>query len=741
MILLDIIHYARRSEHRWKGAWVSFCHSIFILGIGLLLWMSWDFQFHDKTGIVGWLSVNQYPKHQEFIAYIGSFLFVFLGVTCGWFIWCGSTAIYCRFRRTSIKQGLHRTTLIFTGYVLTIIPIMSGHWNISGLLLLPLVSVLLLGSALWFWPISPTKSQNENKVNRLHNQSLQYSMQDIYRWTRLSSRWRIAVIWILLPLILYFYLYDVSKIHSPPDLYHEGEMLAPLNTFLRGGIPFRDIYIQHGLFHNVGKGWLSALIDTPSLMSLRLTKKLIAPLGYLALYVLGMLVFRSWLTAVILVLIMSSQNLFVSDRYTFGLLALASFVHALNVHSRFQTLSDRDRQSIHWLNYWFLVSGGFTTLAFFYSTDVGIYTFTTCAIFFCIKGITYLWKRQPQVLGQVFSYLTGLLLVLAPFLLYFGFHGALYDLIKNIYVQSIYQIPIWGLAYPPLLPSLLDISSIYTVREFVLSETFRWYLPIIVYLFTAGVLVFRAMHGNLWDSPINTVLLIVLLAGVTFFRTALGRSDTGHLWHCSSFYWILILIALECFVLFFVKKIKQTENIIQKMKFVWFPVILISVLGSYIHFVHRPLESFQERAQRAMKREYTYLRFQVFQDRLGNVKIDTDQRKHFELVLKYIRQNTRIDEPIFDFSNQGAYYFLLDRPSVTRFHQIVYAATPAMQQEVIKSLVQNNIRLVIYSTGSWYDKIDGISTGKRLPIIERYIKTHFFKVVEINDTVIMIRDI
>jgi len=73
-------------------------------------------------------------------------------------------------------------------------------------------------------------------------------------------------------------------------------------------------------------------------------------------------------------------------------------------------------------------------------------------------------------------------------------------------------------------------------------------------------------------------------------------------------------------------------------------------------------------------------------ERLGGVQISKDQYKHLRRMVDFIQPHTTPNEPIFDFSNQGALYFFADRPSPSRYHQIAYTADFKMQLKVIKGL-------------------------------------------------------
>ena len=126
-------------------------------------------------------------------------------------------------------------------------------------------------------------------------------------------------------------------------------------------------------------------------------------------------------------------------------------------------------------------------------------------------------------------------------------------------------------------------------------------------------------------------------------------------------------------------------------------------------------------------------------DRAGNIDIPEEQVEQIRSVVAYIQGHTKPDEKIFDFTSQGAYYFFANRPSVTRFHQVAYASTPAMQREVINALERNRTHLVIFKTGGWFDNIDGIRSEERHPLIAQYLAEHYELAIDISGTQILKR--
>ena len=159
----------------------------------------------------------------------------------------------------------------------------------------------------------------------------------------------------------------------------------------------------------------------------------------------------------------------------------------------------------------------------------------------------------------------------------------------------------------------------------------------------------------------------------------------------------------------------------------------------YVGEAHQPLAGFSEKWQRLRQNPFKQRVVPEELARAGHIDIPDDQVEQVQKVVAYIQANTAEDEKIFDFTSQGAYYFFADRPGVTRFHQVSYASTPAMQQEVISALEQDKTRLVIFKTGGWFDAVDAIPVEARHPLIAAYLQANYELAVNINDTEILLR--
>ena len=717
---------------------LTFSAASLAIALGITLQKYITFEYHSNAGVVGWLSANAYPKQQEYFFYLLALLGIPVAICLYWLGWC----VYSRWcaKRTGqlIVRVLKANALASIPLWLCWLQVYSIGQNMLIGLALPLVLSVLLKLVLLNRQYFPGLWTSKSDVENLNSEEREETATGRYRSPKF---WRIGLEYIVLPVFIYLLTYS-GNIHGGIDLFHEGERLAPLNEMLHGGIPFRDVYVQHGLFQNAYLAWVGGQIFEPTLFGLRTMERVLNPIGYVALYLLGLQVFRGrFLTAFLCMLIASGTNFSVSARHSLGLISFA-------LVANFLTFSQgRSKRSV--LSWKLLFGGIFTSLAFWYSTEIGLYSLGAIGLFLVIyaflqKGIgaaneQVQEKGVKERLFPVISYSCGVLLGFLPVGLYFLSHGALDDAIWNSYIQCRYQLATWGLAFPSLSKTLTLLSSD-GWSAFIFSVGFRWYLPICIFLIIAGYLTYRGLSGT--HSTNTMKLLLLLLGGVAFFRTALGRSDGGHLTFGATFLWLLCLFPLEGGIISMFRVIlssfrgRTPWQVALKATWVLIPTVIFCW---YVGEVHNPISGFNGKWQRLRQNPFKQNVVSEELARAGAVDIPDDQVEQIQKVVVYIHENTEPNEKIFDFTSQGAYYFFANRPGVTRFHQVSYASTPSMQQEVVEALERDKTRLVIFKTGGWFDAVDGIRVEERHALVAAYLQENYEPAININGTEILMR--
>lgn len=712
------------------------------LALGITFKKFFVFEYHSNTGVVGWLSANAYPKQQEYFFYLLALLGVPIVIglyALGWHLyshWCA------KLTTQPVRRVLKANALASIPLWLCWLQVYHiGQWTLMGLILpigLSLLIKLVLLSQRYFPKLRTSTVDSTDEVTSTTSEENRKIPTDGYRLTKV---WWRGFTYVILPVFIYLLTYT-SGIHGKIDLFHEGERLAPLNAMLRGGIPFRDIYIQHGVFQNAYLAWIGGQLFEPTLFGLRSIEDILDPLGYVALYLLGLQVFRGgFFTAFICVVIASGTEFWVSPRHSLGLISfacVASFLKEGRLREG-DALWERFVTPIFRLPWKLLLSGLSASLAFWYSTEIGLYTLAAVGLFLFVYTFLQSEISIRKRFLPLMRYSCGVLLGFLPVCIYFLAHGALDDVIWNSYIQCRYQLETWGLAFPSL-SEMLTLLSTNGWHAFVFSEGFRWYLPIGVFLTLAAYLTYRHLSGT--PSTHTFQLLLLLLGGIAFFRTALGRSDSGHLIYGATFLWLLCLLPLEggilgmfrAFVSFVMGKVRWSHAL--RAAWVLIPTVIFCW---YVGEAHQPLVGLSGKWQRLRQNPFKQQVVPEELARAGRIDIPDDQVGQIQKVVAYIQENTAENEKIFDFTSQGAYYFFADRPGVTRFHQVSYASTPTMQQEVIAALEQDQTRLVLFKTGGWFDAVDAIPVEERHPLIAAYLQANYELAVNINDTEILLR--
>ena len=717
---------------------ITFSAASLAIALGITLSKILVFEYHSNSDIVGWLSVNEYPKRQEYFYYLLALLGVPTVIWLYWVGWCVYSHWCAKLTAQSIQRVLKANALASIPLWLCWIQVYhTGQQILIGLLLPIGLSVLLkLGllsrryfPTLWNSDIPTDSSTDEDEVRNLTSEEAGEIRAGGYRLARV---WWIGFVYVILPVFIYLLTYS-GDIHKEIDLFHEGERLAPLDEMLRGGVPFRDIYIQHGVFQNAYLAWIAGQFFEPTLWGLRSMESILGPLGYVALYLLGLQVFRGgFFTAFICVLIASGTEFWVSPRHSLGLMSFV-FVASFLTHAQ----STPTGSLFPWR---LLLAGLFASLAFWYSTEIGLYTLAAVGLFLFIYVFLQSEISTRKRFLPLVSYGFGILLGFLPVSIYFLAHGALDDVLWNSYIQCRYQLETWGLAFPSLSETIALLPT-EGWHAFVFSEGFRWYLPIAVFLTVAAYLTYRYLCRTHLASD-AMILLLLLLGGIAFFRTALGRSDSGHLIYGATFLWLLCLFLLEKGILgMFRASLSSLTGKVpwyQALKAAW--VLIPTVIFCwYVGEAHQPLAGFSEKWQQLRQNPFKQRIVPEELTRAGGVDIPDDQVEQVQKVVAYIQENTAENEKIFDFTSQGAYYFFANRQSVTRFHQVSYTSTPAMQQEVISALEQDKTRLVLFKTGGWFDAVDDIPVEERHPLIAAYLQANYKLAININDTEILLR--
>ena len=686
-----------------------------ILGFADLL----DLPYRDEHGIVGWVSSHQYPKYQDLLLYFCSLALAVFLVILVYGAWrflssCLSRLLAHPLESTHLLTALGTLPLHLVWLRLDWLSERPRRWGFAILCLTMLftLGLILLDRKFQFAP--------RVWLPRLPELRLGPGI-----WIRLRrSRWYLFASWFVIPLMLFAAKY-LGPLTGAVDLLHEGERLAPLNQLNHGGIPYADVYVQHGLFFNVYAGYAATVLFESSLAAVRLMDGLLRPLGPVAVYLLALTVLRSGpLGAIALVLVVASSPNWVSPRILLGVVAIALVIGSIHGRYGLKVLrrTGRGWRAVLSDGISIVLAGVCTSLVFWYSVEIGVFTFA--AITSLLFGVGFLQPELPSSSRRglpLALYFGGAMLGATPVLLYFHVNNCLSDLVRNVYEQLAFHSGIWGLPYAHLssaFDELLSHGNVLTPWSLLATKGLNWFFPPMFFMVSAAYLTYRWLCGQFWNSTGCLRYTLVLLAAVFYFITSLGRSSPNHLVFGSVLFYVALFIAIEQAAIWLWRGLTTpSADIMNRMWSFWMLLPIVFAVA-YINTYADPWKGLRYQLRNPV---IPLLRAPAA---LRSDGIPDEQRRHLRQVVDYIHHNTADNDTLFDFSNQPGYLYFADRPSPTRYFMVAYAGSPDQQRQIIEDLEKHRTPLVIYKTGR-RDRIDGLANPTRHPLIADYLDKHY----------------
>lgn len=507
------------------------------------------------------------------------------------------------------------------------------------------------------------------------------------------AAWRLAA-YVLLPALLYLFSYASTAQQTQwIDLFHRGESLGPASDYLRGKVPFRDVFVLHGMLED-GQldAWLMQLFGRSLDVAILRTVIVGAFLG-VAIWFLGLAVFRS-IPLALLCVAMGSWTTAENNRTLFQVAAVALFWSALRNRSRGAAV----------------LSGAFAGVALFFSYEIGLYSIAgalgTCVLLaIAMRRVTWDGLRPAQA---ALFFLVGTAVGAAPFATYLAVHGALDD----FFVTSFVTIPriidaVWSVPFPDLVTTFRKNLSLHTLAEFVLREKFHLIVSPLSLAVALVYLIQRWLRRRM--DGLDFALLVLTVFATVAQRTAFGRASFTHQYF-AAFLIGPLLVILGVLLVRALRRVwleggEGTRAFVGAVAVAMVP--LIAVLFWIPDLVNVRLHDFIRYSGRVLR-----------VDRDSNAEA---VQWRITDVTKAIGELTKRHEPIFDFSNQPAFYFFADRPNPTRFYQIPILSPREFQAEAIRALEKAKPKVVIRKSPELFDQFDGVPNELRAQALAAYL--------------------
>lgn len=449
------------------------------------------------------------------------------------------------------------------------------------------------------------------------------------------------------------------------DFIHEGERLAHIDALHDGKLPFRDIYVQHGLGENILKPLLACAWFGTDVAALRklgsnafLYRGILPPLGTVTAIIAVATLTRRWQGALVAAALLLLCWVEVTDRHVLGLLALAAagaFLHSRRRSRLFQ-------------------AGVLTSFAATYSLDVGLFSLLTIGTW-CVAD-AYLGPisapRPREITQRLISFLAGTVIGFLPLMLWCVWHDILGDFGLNVS----WQLFLRGEAMPATYPrpwqshDAPDLPTVYAGLQCVMLY---YSIP----LAAIGVAVF-AWRRRSWPAAMRSGLMLMALASLASWGSVLGRPDDWHVAYAAGPFLMLAVV-----VLLPISSWTQTNwrwahlkrGSIGVIMMIAPSLIMLMAMGEGgVGGPWRRWTGLGENSRVPARLSPSMVGGVRTQCRVKRVGCDLPlgETRFVETVCGYIQANSRPDETILDLSNSGLLYFLTERRSATRFYLLMH---------------------------------------------------------------------
>jgi hypothetical protein len=503
---------------------------------------------------------------------------------------------------------------------------------------------------------------------------------------------RMMTAYAIVPMLLYCFSYaSTASLTQWIDLFHRGESLGPASDYLRGKVPYRDVFVLHGLLED-GQldAWLMRIFGRNAGVALA-RPVVLGSFAAPALWYLGMAIFDS-IPLAALVVLLGAVTTVDNERVLFEITVLALLIAALRRGSRAL----------------FVAAGIAAGVTLFFSLDIGLYS-----IFGTVLALVLLALSKRRQAAALQRFLLGVVIGVAPFILYLASRGALTAFLTTSFVDVPRIIDaVWSLPFPDLTTTFRKNLNLHSISAFFLFEQFRYVLtPLVIGVSLVCLLQRGLMRKSDW---LDVALLTLTAFAILTQRSALGRADFPHQYFSAFLTGPMIVILLVLLGRAAARVWRSGDHAAQAfvalaavamlpifLVVLWVPDIANSRLDDTTHYLGRV-------------------------SRIGWVDPAAVEIRHrIDQVFYFVTQLSPRGAPIFDFSNQPALYFFLDRPNPTRFYQVPIVSPPAFQREVILALERSRPSLVIRRSPQEFDVFDGVDNAIRAQAVAAYIDDHY----------------
>lgn len=478
---------------------------------------------------------------------------------------------------------------------------------------------------------------------------------------------------------------------EPLDIFHTGEQLTPAFNYLHKGGIWRDSLFVHGAIRDTlitSTTWKIFNTETIGLSQIAMSISSFGPYISFMLLIISIVItfghkkadlYGTLISVIFFVIFLYTHQIAYAStgREPVMFISLAVFLFALVRSSKIGSY----------------ISGLLVALNLLYSIDIGAYYFALIVTTIIVSIFLSIFNRiDRNALKLIPFILAGLVTGFVFIQIVFGSTEFKYFLgntlmlfkTKDLYDAYIYRNP------------LVDIKA---GRPF-------YYLPILS--ISLGLFYFVIKYTYLFfvNKKFNSkhffIHFLVVIAAVVFYRSALGRSDEGHIRYSALFGYLSLGFIIADLIY------SQKEYYI-KLAILFFigmnfSLVLVHTRG----FIKENIYTSFERMEAYAKLDDTYF--------LNTSEVAGVSR---------LREIFNEEECIYSMTSQAAVPYLIRKPSCTKHFVVWFASADPYREELLGYLETEKPKFILYSSDDGLTNFDGISNRVRFSELYEYIDKNY----------------
>ena len=527
--------------------------------------------------------------------------------------------------------------------------------------------------------------------------------------------------WIIGPLILFLVIAVLPGAIGTFSAFDDAQYLAsPQLIFHHGLLPWRDIYLLHGVLQDVLDSWVGLLAFGNTRWGGNAGIDMFTfPVGWLTVYAFSAYFCKRNRLFLIAVSGLIVGGLFMGVNPRFIPLPLVLILFDLVLR----------RTTRRWS--WLFMGALFLQVILAPESIL----FVPCLLVVLLaKELTGQTRRDWSTAGfpRTLSCIVAGLALSIGWMVYLVLTGSVTSFFSYFIVFSSGHVLEGGV--PTNWP-------VYTVS----LTTFYWVLPSILWLLTVLRVTVKLRLRRAWTTT-DWVMVASAAMTLIYFPKALDRADIGHINEALS-------VALPLLILWLIELLRMGDVAIRRLAKGSFrrlnpPSFSHGLTALLVLAMAVGASRFPQSLSASLARVPSDFHPEVAGaavsslPRLGYTKSGSVNTKQIQDLRSVLDRYAGPTSPVFDYADEpGILYYLLDRVPGTRYYYSAVTQTASAQRQEISDLRNSRPPVVVFTdTAFGLPQYDGVSQPLRSFDVTSYLLAHYRPILDVGGQLVMLRD-